>query len=150
MDQTITISDSTKTYINPLDLDQNYSLSEDGGDSPVKAKVEYMQGWVESIIDEGSLSPIEKTIVDRCVRHIFEDYEKSGFTDESKQPLLKDFQEELNVQPEEEAKKMAKALSVSLKVHRIFSLILPMLIFITELYRLIFLNFLLLFKQQDI
>ena len=63
--QTITISDSTKTYINPLDLDQNYSLSEDGGDSPVKAKVEYMQGWVESIIDEGSLSPIEKTIVDR-------------------------------------------------------------------------------------
>ena len=69
-----------------------------------------MQGWVESIIDEGSLSPIEKTIVDRCVRHIFEDYEKSGFTDESKQPLLKDFQEELNVQPEEEAKKMAKAL----------------------------------------
>lgn len=35
-----------------------------------------MQGWVESIIDEGSLSPIEKTIVDRCVRHIFEDYEK--------------------------------------------------------------------------
>lgn len=108
--QTITISDSTKTYINPLDLDQNYSLSEDGGDSPVKAKVEYMQGWVESIIDEGSLSPIEKTIVDRCVRHIFEDYEKSGFTDESKQPLLKDFQEELNVQPEEEAKKMAKAL----------------------------------------
>ena len=99
-----------RTYINQLDLDQNYSLSEDGGDSPVKAKVEYMQGWVESIIDEGSLSPIEKTIVDRCVRHIFEDYEKSGFKDESKQPLLKDFQEELAKQPEEEAKKMAKAL----------------------------------------
>lgn len=108
--QTITISDNTKTYINPLDLDQNYSLSEDGNDSPIKAKVEYMQGWVESIIDEGSLSPIEKSIIDRCVRHIFEEYERTRFTDKSKQPLLKDFQEELERQKESQAKDMAKAL----------------------------------------
>lgn len=109
--QTITLSDSTNTYINPLDLDQNYSLSEDDGmDSPVKAKIEYMQGWVESIIDEGALNAVQKTLVDRCVKNIFAEFEKSGFRDKSKQPLLKDFQAELAAQPEKEAKQMAKAL----------------------------------------
>lgn len=109
--QTIKLSDSTNTYINPLDLDQNYSLSEDDGiDSPVKAKIEYMQGWVESIIDEGALSAIQKTLVDRCVKNIFVEYERSNFRDKTKQPLLKDFQKELALQPEKEAKQMAKAL----------------------------------------
>lgn len=108
--QKIVISSSTDTHINPLDLDQNYNLSETENDSPVKAKIEYIQGWVESIVDEGNLDPVEKTVIDRCVRNVFWDYELSHFKDKSKQPLLKDFQIELEKQPEDEAKRLAKSL----------------------------------------
>ncbi|WP_276815189.1 VirB4-like conjugal transfer ATPase, CD1110 family [Faecalibaculum rodentium] len=108
--QTITIANSTDSHINPLDLSADYSLSEDGGDTPIKAKTEYMQGWVESIIDEGPLGPVEKTLIDRCVRNIFFDYEASGFRDRSLQPGLRQFQAELENQEEPEAHRLAKSL----------------------------------------
>lgn len=108
--QTITIANSTDSHINPLDLSADYSLSEDGGDTPIKAKTEYMQGWVESIIDEGPLGPVEKTLIDRCVRNIFFDYEASGFKDRSLQPGLQQFQTELENQEEPEAHRLSKSL----------------------------------------
>ncbi|WP_304759650.1 VirB4-like conjugal transfer ATPase, CD1110 family [Faecalibaculum rodentium] len=108
--QTITIANSTDSHINPLDLSADYSLSEDGGDTPIKAKTEYMQGWVESIIDEGPLGPVEKTLIDRCVRNIFFDYEASDFKDRSLQPGLHQFQTELENQEEPEAHRLSKSL----------------------------------------
>ena len=108
--QTITIANSTDSHINPLDLSADYSLSEDGGDTPIKAKTEYMQGWVESIIDEGPLGPVEKTLIDRCVRNIFFDYEASDFKDRSLQPGLQQFQTELENQEEPEAHRLSKSL----------------------------------------
>lgn len=107
--QTLTISDHSNTYLNPLDMNAQYSLSEEGTDTPIKAKIEYMQGWLESVIAEGKLSAIQKSIIDRCVNLTFLEYEKSGY-DKEKQPLLKDFYQILGEQEEIEAKKMTKAL----------------------------------------
>ena len=108
--QEIQIADNTETHINPLDISEGYSLADGGHDTPIKAKTEYMQGWIEAIMDEGPLDAVEKSIVDRCVRNVFYEYERSGFKDKRKQPLLKDFQAELNRQDEIEAKRLAKSL----------------------------------------
>jgi hypothetical protein len=108
--QTITIANNTDSHINPLDMSADYSLSEEGMDTPLKAKTEYMQGWVESIIDEGQLDPVEKTIIDRCVRNIFFEYEQSHYEDKSLQPKLIDFYKDLLEQEEPEAHRLAKSL----------------------------------------
>jgi hypothetical protein len=108
--QTITIANNTDSHINPLDMSADYSLSEEGMDTPLKAKTEYMQGWVESIIDEGQLDPVEKTVIDRCVRNIFFEYEQSSYMDKTLQPKLSDFYAELAKQPEAEAHRLAKSL----------------------------------------
>lgn len=108
--QTISISDTSNTYINPLDIDIHYTLSENKDDNPIKAKVEYMQSWIESILDQGTLKPITKTVVDRCVKNLYIAYEESFFKDHSKQPLLEDLYHELLKQEEKEAHDLAKAL----------------------------------------
>lgn len=108
--QIIEISDSSRSHINPLDMSGDYSLSDDGQDTPLKAKTEYMQAWVESIVDEGALTAIEKSIIDRTVRLCFREYEASGYTDKSKQPMLIDFYNTLMDQPEIEALKLGQSL----------------------------------------
>lgn len=108
--QIISISESSHTYINPLDIDIHYTLSENGTDSPIKAKVEYMQSWIESILDEGSLTPITKTIVDRCVKLLYAEFDESNFNTNVQQPTLKDLHQILQRQEEKEAKNLAKAL----------------------------------------
>ena len=54
-----------------------------------------------------ALSGGQKTIIDRCTKIIFEDYEKSNFTDDSLLPTLPSFYDMLLKQPEEEAKDLA-------------------------------------------
>lgn len=108
--QTIQFSDHTDTHINPFDLSADYDLSEDGKSSPIKSKIEYIQAWVESIIDAGALSAIEKTVIDRCTMYIYRGYEKSGFQDITKLPKIYDFYQCLMEQPEKEAKALATGL----------------------------------------
>lgn len=108
--QTVSFSNSANTHINPMDLDKNYDLSEDGNSTPIKSKIEYMQGWVESIIDEGRLTAIQKTIVDRCTKLVYNEYEKSGFKDKTLLPKLSDFYNCLKEQSEQQAQNLATAL----------------------------------------
>lgn len=108
--QKIFISTTSNTHINPFDLSLNYGLNESGANEPVKAKVEYIIAFLESIIGANSLTGGQKTIIDRCTKIIFEDYEKSNFSDDSLIPTLPDFYEMLLKQPEEEAKTLALVL----------------------------------------
>lgn len=113
--QTIEISTNANTFINPLDLDIHYDLSESGKGSPVKSKIEYMQSFIEAILNRNYESndisvSVEQSVVDRCCNSIYEEYVQSGYTDQSKIPLLKDFHKVLIKQPEPEAKLLAKAL----------------------------------------
>lgn len=105
--QKIFISTNSNTHINPFDLSLNYGCTDNGKSEPVKSKVEYIIAFLESIVGANALSGGQKTIIDRCTKIIFEDYEKSNFTDDSLLPTLPDFYNMLLKQPEEEAKDLA-------------------------------------------
>ena len=89
--QKIFISTTSDTHINPFDLSLNYGCSDTGKSEPVKSKVEYIIAFLESIVGANALTGGQKTIIDRCTKIIFEDYEKSNFEDESLLPTLPDF-----------------------------------------------------------
>lgn len=108
--QKIFISTTSDTHINPFDLSLNYGCSDTGKSEPVKSKVEYIIAFLESIVGANALTGGQKTLIDRCTKIIFEDYEKSNFSDESLLPTLPDFYNMLLRQPEEEAKDLALIL----------------------------------------
>lgn len=105
--QKIIISTNSNTHINPFDLDLNYGLEESGKNDPLKSKVEYIIAFLESIVGANGLSGGQKTIIDRCCKLIFEEYERSHFQDKSKLPTLPIFYNSLKSQPEQEAKDLA-------------------------------------------
>lgn len=105
--QKIFISTTSNTHINPFDLSLNYGCTDNGKSEPVKSKVEYIIAFLESIVGANALTGGQKTIIDRCTKIIFEDYEKSNFEDESLLPTLPDFYNMLLQQPETEAKDLA-------------------------------------------
>lgn len=100
--QTIEISNSSKTYINPFDVDINYDE-----DEPIGSKIEWLLAWVESILGGRELSAGECSIIDRCATNIFFDFEKSNFKDRSLIPTLPVFWDELKRQSEPEAQTLA-------------------------------------------
>ena len=105
--QKIFISTTSNTHINPFDLSLNYGCTDNGKSEPVKSKVEYIIAFLESIVGANALTGGQKTIIDRCTKIIFEDYEKSNFEDESLLPTLPDFYNMLLQRPEAEAKDLA-------------------------------------------
>lgn len=105
--QKIVISTNSNTHINPFDLDLNYGLEESGKNDPLKSKVEYIIAFLESIVGANGLTGGQKTIIDRCCKLIFEEYEKSHYSDKTKVPTLPIFYNSLKSQPEQEAKDLA-------------------------------------------
>lgn len=105
--QTIVISTTSKTHINPFDLDLNYGLTDGGNNNPIKSKSEYIIAFLESIIGANGLTGGQKTIIDRCTNLIFEDFENSNYQDKSLLPKLPDFYKKLKEQPEKEAQDLA-------------------------------------------
>ena len=108
--QTIKISTTSKTHINPFDLDLNYGLTDGGNNNPIKSKSEYIIAFLESIIGANGLSGGQKTIIDRCTKLIFEAYENSHYQDKTLLPKLPDFYKKLKEQPEQEAQALALVL----------------------------------------
>lgn len=105
--QKIIISTNSNTHINPFDLSLNYGCSDSDKTEPVKSKVEYIIAFLESIVGADALSGGQKTIIDRCTKIIFEDYQNSNYTDDNLLPTLPDFYNMLLKQPEEEAQTLA-------------------------------------------
>ena len=69
--QVIKISSSSTNYINPMDININYS--ED--DNPVALKADFILSLCELIMgSKDGLQPIEKTVIDRCVHQIYQRY----------------------------------------------------------------------------
>ena len=107
--ETIKLSANSKTYINPFDADLNYGLDEDGKADPVKEKTEYILAFCESLLGSGSLSGNDRSIIDRCIRIIYEQAELNQFRKEY-MPNLKLFYETLQQQQEPAAKNLALTL----------------------------------------
>lgn len=105
--EVIDISPNSPHHINPMDLKLNMT----GEDSPLSMKADFLLSLCELIIGgKEGLQPIEKTVIDRCVRLVYREL-ALGIGD-GKMPLLGDLYESLCQQPEPEAKRVATALEL--------------------------------------
>lgn len=103
----IHISASSKNFINPLDMSENYADDEE----PIILKSEFILSLCESIIGgRYGLSTKAKAIIDRCLRMTYRDY-MADFNPE-KVPTLHEFYKILKEQPEEEAQELAVSLEL--------------------------------------
>lgn len=103
----IEISAGSTACINPLHMDRNAN-AEDG--SPVKLKAEFILSLCEVLIGGASgLSPVQRSIIDRCVTRVYGQFFKDKKADP---PTLRTLFDELSAQPEEEARAVATALEL--------------------------------------
>ena len=105
--QVIKVSPNSNQYINPMDINQNYS----DDDNPIALKADFILSLCELVIGgKDGLMPIEKTVIDRCVHKIYNRY----FDDPRPEnmPLLEDLYLELLNQDEKEAHNLATALEI--------------------------------------
>ena len=106
--QVIKISPSSSQYINPMDINIDYSDEDD----PISLKSDFLISLCELIIGgKNGLQPTEKTIIDRCVRSIYKEYLANEPTPQ-KMPVLQDLYERLRSQPDDEAQHIATALEI--------------------------------------
>ena len=105
--QVIEIAPGSPSHINPMDI----QLDLDDDESPLSMKADFLLSLCELVVGgKDGLQPIEKTVIDRCVRLIYRDM-ALGIGD-GKPPLLQDLYEELLKQPEPEARRVATALEL--------------------------------------
>ena len=98
--QTLNISTSSNTFINPFDSNLQYENNEEA----LNNKIEFSLAFIESIVSSNGLSGEQKTLVDRCTKNIYQEYQIHNF-DEKYAPDFVKFYEELLRQPEEEEAK---------------------------------------------
>ena len=105
--QVIRISPVSSQYINPMDLNLNYSEE----DNPLSLKSDFILSLCELIVGgKNGLEPVEKTIIDRCVRLVYQDYLADPVPE--KMPILEDLYDLLRDQDEPEAQRLATALEI--------------------------------------
>ena len=108
--QVIRISPASTQYINPLDINSNYSEE----DNPLALKADFILSLCELVVGgKEGLLPVEKTVIDRCVHLIYRKY----FADPAPEnmPLLEDLYNALLQQDEKEAHHVAAALEIYVK-----------------------------------
>lgn len=95
--EVIHIAAGSDDHINAMDMTQGYGE----GKNPVIDKSEFILSLFEQL-DKNGLGPKEKSIIDRCVTLVYEDYQNGG-----KLPTLCVLREKLLEQPEKEADNLA-------------------------------------------
>lgn len=105
--QVIKISPTSGDYINPMDLNLNYSDDE----NPLSLKSDFILSLCELIVGgKDGLQPVEKTVIDRCVRLVYRNYLNDPRPE--RMPILEDLYNELRRQDEKEAQYIATALEI--------------------------------------
>ena len=105
--QVIKISPTSTDFINPMDLNLNYSDDE----NPLSLKSDFILSLCELIVGgKEGLQPVEKTIIDRCVRLIYRDYLNEPKPENM--PILEDLYNALRNQDEKEGQYIATALEI--------------------------------------
>ena len=105
--QVIKIAPNSRNYINPMDINLNYSEEE----NPVMLKSDFILSLCELIVGgKNGLEPIEKSVIDKAVRNVYRPYLLNP--EPSNMPILEDLFNELNSMPELEAKRIASALEL--------------------------------------
>ena len=105
--QVIRLSPSSRDYVNPLDINLNYSEEE----NPLALKSDFVLSFCELIMgSKTGLEAIEKTVIDRAVQMIYQPY----FADPRPEnmPILSDLMAALTAQHIPEADRVAQALDL--------------------------------------
>lgn len=105
--QVIRISPTSTSYVNPMDINLNYS----DDDNPLSLKSDFILSLCELIVGgRDGLQPIEKTIIDRAVHIIYQPYLNDPKPENV--PILEDLYNALRQQEEKEAHRLATALEI--------------------------------------
>ena len=105
--QVIHISPTSTDFINPMDLNLNYSEDE----NPLSLKSDFILSLCELIVGgKEGLQPVEKTVIDRCVRLVYQRYLNDPRPENM--PILEDLYNALRSQDEKEAQYIATALEI--------------------------------------
>jgi hypothetical protein len=105
--QVIKMSPTSSQYINPMDINVDYSDDDD----PLTLKSDFILSLCELVIGgKSGLEPVEKTIIDRCVRLVYREYLASPSP--QNMPTLQNLYELLLGQTEPEARRIATALEI--------------------------------------
>ena len=107
--QVITISPDNplRHYINPMDI----QIDRADAESALSLKADFLLSLCELILGgKDGLQPVEKTVIDRCVRLVYRDLALGKGN--GKMPLLQDLHKLLCEQPEPEATRIATALEL--------------------------------------
>ena len=108
--QVIHISPASTQYVNPMDINQNYSDE----DNPLALKADFILSLCELVVGgKEGLQPVEKTVIDRCVHQIYQKYFEDPVPENM--PLLENLYNALLQQEEKEAHHVATALEIYVK-----------------------------------
>jgi len=104
--QVIKLSPTCSQHINPMDINVDYD-----DDDPLTLKSDFILSLCELIVGgKMGLEPVEKTIIDRCVRLVYRDFLIDPQPE--KMPILEDLYNLLRQQKEPEAQRLATALEI--------------------------------------
>lgn len=105
--QVIRLSPTSKDYINPMDINLNYSDEE----NPLALKSDFILSLCELIIGgRTGLEPGEKSIIDRALSKVYEEYFKNPVPENM--PILGDLYKIIREQNDAEAHRIATALEM--------------------------------------
>lgn len=105
--QVIHISPTSKDYINPMDINMDYS----DDDNPLGVKSDFVLSLCELIMgSRNGIEAEEKSVIDRCLPLVYQKY----FADPKPEnmPILGDLYECLRAQKEPQAQRIATALEI--------------------------------------
>ena len=90
-----------------MDINLNYADDDD----PLTLKSDFILSLCELIVGgKTGLEPVEKTIIDRCVRLVYREFLVNPSPD--KMPILQDLYDLLRKQDEQEAQRLATTLEI--------------------------------------
>ena len=112
--EVVRIAPGGATHINPFDMDIEFADEDD----PVTLKVDFIMGLCETMVSSKfGLSPIQHSIIDRCVRTLYKPYVEEIYRtgkqeDTSLVPDMRDLFDLLMQQPEPEAQSLALSIEM--------------------------------------
>lgn len=106
--QVIYLAPDSHSYLNPMDID----LDTDVGESPLLMQADFLLSQCELMMAAGgeTLRPVERSVLDRCIRLVYRDYIQSPSPD--RMPVLGDLYRAVRQQPEECAANLAAAMEI--------------------------------------
>ena len=106
--QVVEIAPNSHHHINPMDIAAAFGPDDE---NPMALKSDFILSLCELIVaGKEGLQPVERTVIDRCVRLLYRDFLNDPAT--AKMPILQDLYALLCEQPEAESKRLAMALEI--------------------------------------